>query len=77
MSQHVIYHNYRSIPNMYIHYHFTHWLIHCMMYDSLMMIVLFNIPYLLLLTEYSAVKWLKVIREAGSQLQSVVVKILI
>ena len=77
MSRHVICHNYCSIPDMYIHYHFTHWLIQCMMYDSLMIIVSFNIPYLLLLTEYSAVKWLKVIREAESQLESVVVKILI
>ena len=43
-----------------------------MMYDSLIISVSFNIAYLLLLAEYPTVKWLKVIREAGSQLMTVV-----
>ena len=45
-----------------------------MMYNSLVISVSFNIDYLLLLIDYSVVKWLKVIREEGSQLKSVVVK---
>ena len=39
-----------------------------------MISVSFKIDYLLLLTDCSVVKWLKVIREEGSQLWSVVVK---
>ena len=39
-----------------------------------MISVSFKIDYLLLLTDCSVVKWLKVIREEGSQLRSVVVK---
>ena len=45
-----------------------------MIYNSFMISVSFNIDYLLLLTDCSVVKWLKVIREEGSQLGSVVVK---